>query len=69
VVGWLAKTFESATLPEVGASFNQDVGTMSSALRRMGQRVAGDPVLRAGIAKLQMELKEFQKNKRLNHRY
>jgi len=62
VVGWLAKTFESATLTEVGVSFNRDVGTMSSALRRLVQRSAGDRVLKAGMEKLQGELKEKLSN-------
>jgi hypothetical protein len=51
VVGLLAKTLESATLAEIGASFNRDAGTMSFALRRLVQRVAGDPVLRGGNGK------------------
>jgi hypothetical protein len=57
-VGWLAKTFENAALTEVGASFNRGVGMMSFALRRLVQRSAGELVLKVGMEKLQVELKE-----------
>jgi hypothetical protein len=40
-----------------GAGF-QDVGTMSSSLRRLVRRSAGDPVLKAGMEKLQGDVKE-----------
>jgi chromosomal replication initiation ATPase DnaA len=58
MVAWLAKTFESATLTEVGRCFHRDVGTMSSALRRSVQRAAGVSELEERMEELQVKLRE-----------
>jgi putative transposase len=58
MVAWLAKTFESATLTEVGRCFHRDVGTMSSALRRLVQRAAGVSELKERMEELQVKLRE-----------
>jgi putative transposase len=57
MVAWLAKRFESATLTQVGCCFNRDVGTMSSALRRLVQRAERVSELKREMEKLQMELR------------
>jgi REP element-mobilizing transposase RayT len=57
MVAWLAKSFESATLTQVGLCFNRDGGTMSSALRRLVQRTARDPELMEEMEKMQVELR------------
>lgn len=58
MVAWLAKAYGSATLTEVGRYFHRDVGTMSSALRRLVQRAEGVPELKEKMEKLQAGLKK-----------
>lgn len=58
MVAWLAKTFGSATLTEVGHCFHRDVGTMSSALRRLVQRAADVSELKERMEELQVKLRE-----------
>jgi putative transposase len=58
MVAWLAKSFESATLTEVGRCLNRDVGTMSSALRRLVQRAEE-------VSELKEEMEKFQGKMRI----
>ncbi len=58
MIAWLAKIFVSATLTEVGRCFNRDVGTMSSAVRRLTQRAEGFSELKERMEILQMDLKK-----------
>jgi hypothetical protein len=46
LIGWLARSTDAATLTEVGERCNRDVGTMSSALRRLDQRALQDAALK-----------------------
>lgn len=52
VAAWLAKELGCGTLSEVGLLVNRDVGSMSSAVRRLSDRMVNDPQLAAQIQKL-----------------
>lgn len=52
VAGWLARELGCGTLSEVGMLVNRDVGSMSSAVRRLSDRMANDPQLTVQIQKL-----------------
>jgi REP element-mobilizing transposase RayT len=58
MIAWLARDAEAASLTEVGKRCNRDVGTMSSALRRLEQRAEEKPVVRERMDRLKVELKE-----------
>lgn len=45
VAGWLARESGCGTLSEVGTLVNRDVGSISSAVRRLSDRMANDPQL------------------------
>lgn len=49
VAGWLAKDLGCGTLSEVGMLVNRDVGSMSSAVRRLSERMVNDPQLAVQI--------------------
>ena len=44
VVGWLAREMDCATLTEVGKFVNRDVGSISSAVRRLSERLQNTPL-------------------------
>ena len=50
--GWLTKVLGCGTLSEVGMLVNRDVGSMSSAVRRLSDRMVNDPQLAIQIEKL-----------------
>jgi len=52
VAGWLTKELGCGTLSEVGMLVNRDVGSMSSAVRRLSDRMVNDPQLAIQIEKL-----------------
>ncbi len=52
IVGWLAMEFGCASLTEVGRRFNRDVGTMSSAVRRLIDRARDFEALREQMERL-----------------
>ena len=52
VAGWLAKELGCGTLSEVGKLVNRDVGSMSSAVRRLSDRMVNDPQLAVQMQKL-----------------
>lgn len=56
VVGWLAREFDCATLSEVGRHFSRDVGSISSAVRRLAARMGGEPDLTARVQSLKKHL-------------
>ena len=56
VVGWLAMEYGSATLSEVGKRFNRDVGTMSSAVRRLVDRAMDEQLLRERMEGLKSDI-------------
>jgi len=56
VVGWLAQKFDCVTLSEVGAFVNRDVGSISSAVRRLSNRMSGVPELAERVRLLEAEL-------------
>jgi putative transposase len=45
IVGWLAREVDCATLTEVGKFVNRDVGSISSAVRRLSERLQNTPEL------------------------
>lgn len=49
VIGWLARETGAASLTEVARGFNRDVGSMSSAVRRLEDCAAADVELRENI--------------------
>ena len=52
VVGWLARELDCATLSDVGRLFNRDVGSISSAVRRLSERMQKEPELAARLRSL-----------------
>lgn len=52
VAGWLVKELGCGTLSEVGMLVNRDVGSMSSAVRRLSDRMDNDPQLVVQMQKL-----------------
>ncbi len=56
VLGWLAMEYGSATLSEVGKRFNRDVGTMSSAVRRLVDRAVDEKLLRERMEGLKSDI-------------
>ena len=57
VAGWLAKEMGCGTLSEVGMLVNRDVGSMSSAVRRLSDRMVNDPQLAVQMQKLKAVFK------------
>lgn len=51
-VGWLAMASGSTTLTAVGRQFGRDVGSISSAVRRLTQRAANDRRLAARLDRM-----------------
>ena len=49
VLGWLAREFDCATLSEVGTLINRDVGSMSSGVRRLTERMQESSELAARV--------------------
>lgn len=58
LIAWLARSTDAATLTEVGERCNRDVGTMSSALRRLEQRALQDAALKHRMENLKRVLTE-----------
>ena len=56
VAGWLARELGCCTLSDVGRLFNRDVGSISSAVRRLSERMQKDPELAERVAVLKAEL-------------
>ncbi len=51
-IAWLAFELGSASLTEVGQRFNRDVGTMSSAVRRLTERMRDSETLADRLSRL-----------------
>lgn len=62
MIAWLARSTGGATLTEVGQTFNRDVGTVSSALRRLEQRALQDDVLKIRMENLKRVLMKEVEN-------
>ena len=56
VLGWLALELGAATLSKVGRLVNRDVGSVSSAVRRLTERMEEIPVVAARVKDLRAEL-------------
>lgn len=56
VVGWLARELRCCTLSDVGRLFKRDVGSISSAVRRLSERMYKDSELAERVALLKKEL-------------
>jgi len=56
VVGWLARELCCGTLSEVGKSVNRDVGSVSSAVRRLSYRMEEDMELKERILSIKTDL-------------
>jgi len=56
VVGWLARELCCGTLSEVGKSVNRDVGSVSSAVRRLSYRMEEDMELKERILSIKTHL-------------
>ena len=56
IVGWLAMEFGCASLTEVGRRFDRDVGTMSSAVRRLIDRARDFEALREQMERLKSSI-------------
>jgi REP element-mobilizing transposase RayT len=56
MIAWLARTLSRATLTDVGKEINRDVGTMSSALRRLEQRAGKNSEIRERMENLKLGL-------------
>lgn len=53
MIAWMARTTKAATLTNVGSRLNRDVGTMSSALRRLEQKADINPSITERMESLQ----------------
>ena len=58
VVGWLAREMDCATLTDVGKFVNRDVGSISSAVRRLSERLQNTPELVNRVESLKAELEK-----------
>jgi REP element-mobilizing transposase RayT len=58
MIAWLARETQAASLTEVGKRCHRDVGTMSSALRRLEQRARDDVGIRERWTRLKAELEK-----------
>lgn len=58
VVGWLARELGCATLTDVGKYVNRDVGSISSAVRRLSERLQDVPELAERVLSLETTLKQ-----------
>ena len=56
VVGWLARELSCATLSEVGTYVNRDIGSISSGVRRLTDRMSKTPSLAAHVWSLKIGL-------------
>jgi REP element-mobilizing transposase RayT len=54
MIAWLARALSGATLTDVGMEINRDVGTMSSALRRLKQRAGINSEIRERMENLKL---------------
>ena len=59
VAGWLAQQFGYVTLSEAGEVVNRDVGSISSAVRRLSNRMKEVPELAERVRLLEVELKRL----------
>ena len=55
VLGWLARELDCATLSEVARIVNRDVGSISSAVRRLSQRMQKVPELGERVRSLKAD--------------
>ena len=58
VVGWLAREFGCATFTAVGKLVNRDVGSISSSVRRLSNRMQEDPQLADCVRSLKVIFEE-----------
>lgn len=58
VVGWLARELGCVTLSEVGKHVNRDVGSISSSVRRLSERMQEAPELAERVRSLQAALEK-----------
>ena len=56
VVGWLARELDCATLSDVGRYINRDVGTVSSAVRRLSEHMRDRPEMAERVLTLKIML-------------
>lgn len=59
IIGWLAREMGAATLSEIARRFNRDVGTISSAVRRLEDRAGATPVLAEHLRSFLKSLSEL----------
>ncbi len=59
VVGWFAQKFGCVTLSEVGAFVNRDIGSISSAVRRLSNRMQEVPELAERVRLIEVELRQL----------
>ena len=59
VVGWLARELGCCMLSDVGRLFKRDVGSISSAVRRLSERMQKDSELAERMAFLKTELESY----------
>jgi putative transposase len=58
VVGWLARELDCATLTDVGKHVNRDGGSISSAVRRLSERLKNVPELAERVLSLKASLEK-----------
>ena len=58
VVGWLARELGCATLTDVGKLVNRDVGSISSSVRRLSDRIQDEPELADRVRSLKVIIEE-----------
>jgi chromosomal replication initiation ATPase DnaA len=56
VAGWLARELSCSTLTEVGKYVNRDIGSISSGVRRLTDRMSKTPILAAQVWSLKVGL-------------
>ena len=56
VVGWLARELSCSPLSEVGTYVNRDIGSISSGVRRLTERMSKNPALAAQVWSLKVGL-------------
>jgi chromosomal replication initiation ATPase DnaA len=59
VVGWLAREFGCVTLSDVGRLVSRDIGSISSAVHRLSNRMLEDPELAEKIQSLKESVKKL----------
>ena len=58
MAGWLARESECVTLSDVAKLVNRDVGSISSSVRRLTDRIQEEPVLARRMMSLKAEIEE-----------